>query len=192
MSARGVAVLMETFTRECERLLASKERTPSPKPLVQAVKAVCCTLLSVETSALRAAVPAVVEACEAGEGDLTACVAALTAAVDELLALFVRATNQPVTLLPARRAFYRRARRPPRKVGQTKMGSLTRVRAAKLGSAGRGARESAASALRGQPPRAPLVRAPAGAGLGHALQGAAGMQSKSPLFSLNPRGCWLS
>ncbi len=119
MSARGVAVLMETFARECERLLASKERTPSPKPLVQAVKAVCCTLLSVETSALRAAVPAVVEACEAGEGNLTASVAALTAAVDELLALFVRATNQPVTLLPARRAFRR---------GQnTRLSSLTRA-----------------------------------------------------------------
>ena len=81
VSARGVNVLLETFSRECRRLLQSTEAKPSPQPLLQAVKAICFTLCSVETYALRVAVPGLVEACEAGE-DIPERVEALNTAVE--------------------------------------------------------------------------------------------------------------
>jgi hypothetical protein len=106
-------VLRETFDRECSRILLLAQTQPrspgttlSPQPIVQAVKALCFTLLCIETPALRTAVPGLVEACESfGESgssadDVAVQLAELAAAVDDVIAIFGRATNQTLTFLP--------------------------------------------------------------------------------------------
>ena len=52
LSSEGVAILIATLNKECEKLLSSSSEKPSIRPLEQAVKAVCFSLAQLETPQL--------------------------------------------------------------------------------------------------------------------------------------------
>ena len=93
VSKKGVAVLMNTFHKECQRLQDDDKK--SPQQVVQAVKAISFTLVRIETLTMHQLLSQLTAACESGEvQDITKLINRLKSEVNEMLKIYESAFFQ--------------------------------------------------------------------------------------------------